>query len=182
MKQWGLESCQGPSPAQSPSPFSQRNWNTPSSQASMPISLSLQGWAPWAWFWAPVCMHFSSPRSHCLGAVKQLPMSHAGSSSSRSVADSAAPTEAKAHSFHPHHSGLLWKGHWGERGHMNTAIVNRASFAYTKAHCVDASSFQQPWEAGRVSYHVGHLRGLERNTPLPHQVLCQLRTYELQMS
>lgn len=41
---------------------------------------------------------------------------------------------------------------------------------------------QQRWEAGRVSYLVGHLSRLERNTSLPYQVLCQVRTYELQMS
>ena len=71
---------------------------------------------------------------------EKLPMSHRGPFSSRPWLTQLLPQRpGYIPSTHPTVGGR-GQCHWGEKGHMNlltypTAILNRASFAYRKAHC-----------------------------------------------
>jgi len=165
-------------------PFHREIGALPSSQASVPVPLACKAGLP-SLVLSP-CVHTFLLLALSWGNEKLL-MSHRGPFSSRPMADSAAPTEARIHSFHPSHG---WR--WGpmslgrERPYELTYLPHshpKPSFLCLQEGSLWTSLLpQQRWEAGRVSYLVGHLSRLERNTPLPYQVLCQLRTYESQMS
>ena len=118
-------------------PFHREIGSLPSSQASVLVPLACKAGLP-SLVLSP-CVHTFLLLALSWGNEKLL-MSHRGPFSSRPMADSAAPTEARIHSFHPSHG---WR--WGpmslgrerpyELTYYPTAILNRVSFAYRKAHC-----------------------------------------------